>query len=144
MEGHDAADGRPAGSDFLTGPEGGHNGFLAARGLTFDWAHADLTIEGKRFADIGVRYKGNGTFSNSSGQGKISMKLHLNKYVKGQKLAGLSMLISQTTSPTRMDERRMAYKLFRDAGVPAPRVSYARVYITVTGKCHDATGGSFR
>src|SRR4051812_5039288 len=35
------------GQGFLLGPEGGHNGFLAASGLTFDWAHADLTIDGK-------------------------------------------------------------------------------------------------
>jgi len=58
----------PQGSDFLTGPEGGTHGFLAARGLTFDWAHADLTIEGKRFADIGVRYKETGLFRTVRGR----------------------------------------------------------------------------
>jgi hypothetical protein len=28
----------------------------------------------------------------------------------------------------------LAYRLFRDGGVPAPRTAYARVYVTVPGK----------
>ena len=125
----------PQGSSFLVGPEGGHNGFLAARGLTFDWGHADLTIGGRHFEDIGVRYKGNGTFMEGSGRNKISMKLNLTKYVKGQKLAGMTTvnLANNITDAGWMNEE-LAYKLFRDAGVRAPRSAYARVYITITGQ----------
>jgi spore coat protein CotH len=125
----------PQGPGFLLGPDGGHNGFMAARGLVFNWAHADLTIDGRHFADIGVRDKGNGTYMEGSERGKISMKLHLSKYVKGQKLANMSTfnLANNITDAGWMNEE-LAYRLFRDAGVPAPRSSYARVYITVTGQ----------
>jgi len=125
----------PQGSSFLTGPEGGHNGFLAARGLTFDWAHADLTIGGRHFTDIGVRDKGNGTYMEGSQRNKISMKLNLTKYVKGLKLANMTTvnLANNITDAGWMNEE-LAYKLFRDAGVHAPRSAYARVFVTVTGQ----------
>ena len=125
----------PHGAEYLLGPEGGHNGFLANRGLTFAWAHGAFSIDGKQYEDIGVRYKGNGTYSGGAPQNKISMKLNLNKYVKGQKLANVTSinLANNITDPGWMNEE-LAYRLFRDAGVPAPRSSYARVFVTVTGK----------
>jgi len=125
----------PHGAESLLGPEGGHNGYLANRGLVFDWAHADFTIDGKSFQDVGVRYKGNGTYAGGAGQNKISMKVNLNKYVKGQKLASVTTvnLANNITDAGWMNEE-LAYRLFRDAGVPAPRSAYAKVYVTVTGK----------
>lgn len=49
----------------LLGPEGGRNGFLAATGMVFDYVHADLRFGEHAFNDVGVRYKGNGTFATS-------------------------------------------------------------------------------
>ena len=123
----------PHGPSALIGPEGGRNGYLAAQGLVFDWAHADFSIDGKSFKDVGLRYKGNGTFAQ--GRNKISMKLNLTKYQKGQKLAGMSMLnlANNITDAGWMNEE-LAYKLFRDAGAPSPRSSYAKVYVTIPGQ----------
>src|SRR6185437_14458696 len=123
----------PHGPEHLVGPDGGHNGYLAAQGLVFNWAHADFAIDGNSFRDIGVRYKGNGTYT--PGRNKLSMKLHLTKYQRGQKLAGLSMinLANNITDPGWMNEE-LAFRLFRDAGVAAPRTSYALVFVTVTGE----------
>ena len=46
-----------------------------------------------RFKDVGVRFKGNATYSpRSIAADKNSYKVDLNKYVKGQKLAGVSTL----------------------------------------------------
>jgi spore coat protein CotH len=97
--------------------------------------HADLAIDGRRFDNVGLRYKGNGTFRNASrGNGKYPLKIDLNKYVKGQKLAGVTTINLQNnvTDASWMNEV-LAYRLYRDAGVPAPRSSYARVYLTVPG-----------
>ena len=80
------------GASRLQGPEGQRNGLSAARGIEFPMAHADLEFEGGKLADVGIRYKGNGTYSASSGTDKISLKVHLNEYVKGQKLAGVTTL----------------------------------------------------
>src|SRR5688572_27821547 len=49
----------------LQGPEGGRNGLMAAFGVTFPYAHADLDFGTNSFKDVGVRYKGNGTFMSS-------------------------------------------------------------------------------
>ncbi len=117
----------------LQGPEGARNGLSAAGGIQFDWTHADLSIDSRKFADIAVRYKGNGTFRQAQSSGKISLKVDLNKYVKGQKLAKIEKLnfANNITDAGWMNEE-LAYRLFRDAGVPAPRTSYAKIYVTVT------------
>ena len=124
-----------AGASRLQGPEGARNGLSAAGGIEFDYTHASFSIDGKKFDDIAVRYKGNGTFRQGQNSGKISLKVDLNKYVKGQKLAKLDKLnfANNITDAGWMNEE-LSYRLFRDAGVPAPRTSYARVYITVTGE----------
>ena len=42
-------------------------------------------------------------------------------------------LHNSVRDPSFMNEA-VAYRLFRDGGVPAPRTAYAKVYITVPGK----------
>jgi spore coat protein H len=83
---------------------------------------------------VAVRLKGNGTFSPVAKFGKPSFKIDLNKYVKGQKIAGVSTLNlhNNLTDASWMNEV-LAYRLYRDAGTPAPRTAYARVYVTVPG-----------
>ena len=127
---------RPGGrGSFLQGPEGGRNGIAAAFGIVFNYVHADLEFGSDRFRDVGVRYKGNGTFLSSRDSEKRSLKIDLNQFVKGQKLAGMSQLNlhNSVRDPSFMNEA-IAYRLFRDGGVPAPRTAYAKVYITVPGK----------
>lgn len=120
---------------FLQGPEGGRNGIAAAFGVVFDYVHADLEFGTNQFKNVGVRYKGNGTFLSSREGLKRSLKLDLNQFVKGQKFAGLSQvnLHNSVRDPSGMNEA-IAYRLFRDGGVPAPRTAYAKVFVTVAGK----------
>jgi spore coat protein H len=120
---------------FLQGPDGSRNGIASAFGFVFDYVHADLEIGTNNFKDVGVRYKGNGTFFSSQHSLKRSLKIDLNQFQKGQKLAGMSQLNlhNSVRDPSFMNEA-VAYRLFRDGGVPAPRTAYAKVYITVPGK----------
>lgn len=122
------------GSRFL-GPPGGRNGVAARQGIEFDYVPATLQIGDWTFRDIAVRYKGNGSFLRARGTGKISLKVDLNKYVKGQKLAGLTTINFQNniTDVGWMNEV-LAYRLYRDAGALAPRTTYAQVYLTVDGQ----------
>lgn len=122
------------GGRFL-GPDGGRNGVAARQGIEFDYVHATLEMDGQRFDDVAVRYKGNGSYLRGRNDGKISLKVDLNRYVKGQKLAGLATLNFQNniTDIGWMNEV-LAYQLYRDAGVLAPRTSYAKVYVTVAGQ----------
>ena len=120
------------------------NGLAAQRGVSFDFAHGDLTLEGRVFKDVGVRYKGNGTYFASAGSLKISLKVDLNKYAKDQKFAGLTTLNfhSCARDPGFMNEV-LGYEMYRAVGVPAPRVTYARVYLTVPGRHADRYLGLF-
>ena len=123
------------GGSFLQGPEGGRNGIASAFGIVFEYVHADLEFGPHKFKDVGVRYKGNGTFLSSREGIKRSLKFDLNHFVKGQKLAGMSQLNlhNSVRDPSGMNEA-IAYRLFREGGVPAPRTAYAKVYVTVPGK----------
>jgi hypothetical protein len=129
--------GRRGSGSFLQGPEGGRNGIAAAFGIVFDYVRADLEFGPYKLKDVGVRYKGNGTFLSSRESLKRPLKLDLNQFVKGQKIGGMSQLNlhNSVRDPSGMNEA-IAYRLFRDGGVPAPRTAYARVYVTVPG-LHD-------
>lgn len=124
-------------SAMLLAPEGKRNGIGAALGFEFEYVHADLEFEGRLLYDVGVRYKGNGTFMESRNSLKRSLKVQLNKYVKGQSLDGVTTLnLQNNVTDVSMMNEVLAYRLYRDAGVPAPRTAYARVFVTVPGK-HD-------
>lgn len=118
----------------LQGAEGKRNGLSAAAGIDFEYVRADLEFAGARVTDVAVRYKGNGTYMMSRGSEKKSLKLDLNEFVKGQKVAGVSKINfhNNVTDASWMNEP-LSYALYRDAGVPAPRTSYARVNTTVSG-----------
>ena len=57
--------------------------------------------------------------------------------MKGRDLGGLTQinLHNSVRDPSNMNET-VAYRLFHDCGVPAPRTTFAKVYITVPGT-HD-------
>lgn len=117
---------------FLQGPEGGRNGIAAAFGIEFAYVRADLEFGPHRFKEVGVRYKGNGTFLSSREGLKRSMKIDMNQFVKGQKLGGMTQinLHNSVRDPSNMNES-IAYRLFRDGGVPAPRTAHAKVFVSV-------------
>ena len=119
---------------FLQGPDGGRNGIAAAFGITFNYVWADLEFGTESFRGIGIRHKGNGTFLSSRSSLKRSLKIDMNQFVKRQKLAGMTQLNlhNSVRDPSGMNES-IAYGLFRKAGVPAPRTSYAKVYVTAPG-----------
>ncbi|HEY6228568.1 MAG TPA: CotH kinase family protein [Verrucomicrobiae bacterium] len=122
--------GRPGMGMGLQGPEGGRNGIAARMGVEFNYVHGALDFNGASFSNVAVRYKGNGTYLQARNTDKKSLKIDLNKYIKGQKLAGLTTLNlhNEVTDASYMNEA-LSFKLYRDAGAPAPRTAYARVNI---------------
>jgi hypothetical protein len=124
------------GGRFL-GPPGGRNGVAGRQGIEYTYVHATLQIDDWTFRDVAVRFKGNGSYlrATRSGGDKISLKVDLNKYVKGQRLAGITTINFQNniTDVGWMNEV-LAYRLYRDAGALAPRTTYAQVYLAVEGQ----------
>jgi len=129
---------------WLQGPEGKRNGFAASRGVQFTYVHANVSIDGQTLKNIGVRYKGNGSYFEGMAKGKTSLKLDFAEYVKGQKFGRLKKLNlhSNITDASCMNEV-LAFQLFRDAGVPAPKTSYARVFIKLEGRQQRSYAGLF-
>ncbi len=108
-----------------------------------EYVEGSLTFEGETISPIGVRYKGSiGAYinclsdtdwSNPSGHKtctKLSMKIKINWDGRDEKFYGLKKLQfhSQNNDPSQMRDR-LAYWLFREMDVPAPRAVHARLMI---------------
>ncbi len=107
---------------------------------------ATLHFDGNEYANIGLRYKGSyGSLYWCFVDGqqvcpKLSLKLDFHEYVATQRFHGLKRLNLHAMSyppledddpfgdPSRLRER-LAYGLFRDFGVTAPRSVHGRVVI---------------
>lgn len=103
------------------------------------YVHAELEIGTNLLKDVGVRLKGSSIYTAEGKAPKHSLKVDLNVHVKGQKLGSISKLNfhNNAADPSWMNEV-LSYQLYRDAGVPAPRTAYAKVYVTVPGE-HERT-----
>jgi len=90
------------------------------------YAKATISESGKTYPDVGIHLKGNATFQHLDG--KPSLTLNFDKFVRDQTFHGLDKLHLNNSlqDPTYMCEYFGSY-LFRIAGVPAARVSHARV-----------------
>ena len=119
----------------LKGAKGERNGIASVLGLEYPETTTDMDFNNTPFESTSIRYKGNGTYLNSMGTQKLPFKIDLNDGYPGRELAGVVKLNLHNciTDPSYMNEV-IAHQLFRDAGVPAPRTSYARVHVSVPGK----------
>ncbi len=113
-------------------------------GVDQPWAKGAVTAEGKTFDNVGLRYKGNGTFLES-GQGlKKSLKIDLDRHVAEHRYHGLKTLNlhSGVADPSKCRET-LAYAAYRNCGVPSPRTTLAEVFLTVPGKFDKELLGVF-
>ncbi len=96
----------------------------------YDYFPGEITIDGTTVANVGVRKKGSfGSLSTS----RPGLKIKANKFTSGQRIFGLKRL---TLNNNHQDDTRISqclgYDLFRAAGLPAPRCSFA--HVTVNGE----------
>lgn len=111
-----------------------------ARGsFMFDFAYVkgDVEIDGQKIKDVGLRFKGGGSYVSSQRVLKRPFKIDFDHHVEGQTWAGLKKLSLNNNSmdPTAAREA-LSYAVYRAAGVPAPRTAFAEVSLTVPG-VHD-------
>ena len=92
---------------------------------------ASVTIDGTVMNSIGIQLKGNSSYNSYPGV-KKSMKIAFDEYVS-QKYDGLKTinLNNSFKDPTMMREKMMLDFCNRN-NIPAPRCSYARVYLNGT------------
>ncbi len=96
-------------------------------GSPFTFVRGSVSVDGETIDDVGVRKKG---FFGSLSYDKPSLKLDFGEYVDGQTLSGMRRM---TLNNNKQDQGHLnqclGYQFFSDAGVPAPRCNFARVFV---------------
>jgi spore coat protein H len=101
------------------------------------YAEANLVAAGRSLGSVGLRFKGSlGTLASCFEDDgtprceKLSMKVKFDEYVEEQRFMGLKRLNfnSMLFDDTLMHER-LAYRVYREMGVVAPRSAHARLII---------------
>jgi spore coat protein H len=130
-------------------PPGGNAGGNAGRGnngaddvdlfpRTPIYIPADLSFDGVPFSHVGFRLKGNSSLSTSwrSGIDKLPFRLNIDYLedrfpeIRDQRFFGFpNLAFSSNSNDTSFLRQRIVTDLFREAGVPAPRTAYVRVFM---------------
>ncbi len=93
----------------------------------FTWFQATVTVDGERYVRVGIRKKG---FFGSLSDTKPSLKLKFDKYVDDQTHYGYErMTLNNSRQDPSYVKQCMAYDLFAEAGIPAPRCNFASVHL---------------
>ncbi|MFK7765664.1 MAG: CotH kinase family protein [Mariniblastus sp.] len=128
-------DGGPGGGGPRGGPGGGGPGGGGGDGNEYTYVKSQVTIDGQPFEDCGLRFKGNSSYMFSARGFKRPMKIDTNRYVKGQKLHGRTKLnFSNAFLDSSYMKEKLAYDLYRAAGIPTPSVGWANVTLSIDGK----------
>jgi hypothetical protein len=95
----------------------------------YEYTEATLIWQGVRFGPIGIRTKGENSWRPFSE--KSSFKLDFNRYDEGpDRFLGLKGLTFQGMNEDySMMHERVAYRIYRMAGVPASRAHHAVIYV---------------
>jgi spore coat protein H len=90
------------------------------------YVRASVTAEDQTFDDCGVRLKGEGSFRPL--EDKPSFAVKFDEFERGRRYCGLDKIMFNNSSQDRSYlSEYLCTSLYRDAGVPAARVTYARV-----------------
>jgi spore coat protein H len=126
---------QPDGRPLLRNPKAARAGIAGVFGFDFPWSRGDLEFGGVWFTNAGLRFKGNGTFLSAIQTHKRPFKVDLNKHEKKQEIVGRTVLnFGNLSADLSFLSDALAYEFFRDAGVPAPRTAFARMFLTIDGK----------
>jgi len=109
----------------LTLPPASVQGLLAE---PREYQPGTLTWQGQTLQRVGVRLKGRATFRDIND--KAAFKIKVDEFVPGQRLLGLRRLtLNNMVQDPDFARERLAYHLYREAGVPAPRCASARLIV---------------
>src|SRR6266581_2016100 len=103
--------------------------------LEYAFVKAQITFDGEVLHDVGLRMKGNSSYSSAEKTLHVPFKLDFNRFVPGQHFHGLNTLNLHNNAFDHSQMREhLAYQIFREAGLPASRTAYAKVFLTIPGK----------
>lgn len=102
------------------------------------WVPVEVRYDGLTWWNVGMRYKGNSSLRSSYNQGvkKLSFRLDFDEFeadfpeIDDQRFFGFKkMTFSNGFKDASLIRDRLAADIFRDAGVPAARGSFAAVWV---------------
>ncbi len=95
----------------------------------YEYTEATMTWRGRSYGPIGIRTKGENSWRPF--RQKSSFKLDFNRYADGpDRFLGLKGLtFNAMNEDYSMMHERVAYKVYREAGVPAARAHHAVIYV---------------
>ncbi len=105
-------------------------------GMEFAYVKAVVECDGIVLHDVGLRQRGNSSYNWGANSGyKRPFKLNFERFVDGQKFQEINAfyLNNNAFDPSYLRET-LAYEAFRSMGVPAPRTTFALVYLTIDGR----------
>jgi hypothetical protein len=103
-------------------------------GARFAYVRSDIDFDGQRVSDLGIRLKGNSSYSVSAASPRRPFKLDFERFVEGRHFAGLSSLnLNNAAFDFSQVRETLAFSLFHEMGVPASRTGSALVYLSVPG-----------
>lgn len=111
-------------------------------GFEFEYVKAEVELNGEAFHDIGLRFKGNGSYMLSAASRKRPFKIDFNRFEADQRFYGLQQLNlhNNVMDPTHV-RQALSYPVFQAAGIPSPRTAFAEVSLTIDGECdHEPLG----
>lgn len=104
------------------------------RGFDRDYPYAEgqVVIAGHAPLRVGLRYKGNSSYSSASGTKKKSFKVDFNRVIADQEFLGMTKLnLNNNILDPSQAREALAFQMFTDMGLPSCRTAFARVYLQV-------------
>lgn len=93
-----------------------------------DYVRATVSEGDLELRNVGIRLKGHSTFQPIDKKPALALKF--NEFVSGQEYHGLSKLVlNNSAQDTSYVRELLAAQLYRDAGIPACRVTHVRVQL---------------
>ncbi len=92
------------------------------------YVRAAITVDGQGFKPVGVRLKGQGSFRPLEDRPSLAVKF--DEFADHQRFCGLTKILLNNSSQDRSYlSEYICTSLYRDAGVPVGRVTFARVEV---------------
>jgi tetratricopeptide (TPR) repeat protein len=109
--------------------------------LEFNYVEATVTSNGEVYTRVGIRHRGNASMVMIPPGGKKPYKLDFDRFNKEQTFHGFKKLnfINCFRDPSMLRDK-LTYDLMQKVGVPAPRATFANLYLTIEGKEREYLG----
>ena len=90
---------------------------------------AKMTIDGVIFDSVGVRFKGNSSYSSIGASEKKSFNISLDGFIHGQNVGGYSTIVLNNCYQDRSFLREVIYEQQICKHIPSPKGSFAHLYL---------------